>query len=252
MRRAAVAVAALALVTAGCGDDGGGEGGGGGDPEAFCDRLERLDEEGFTLEDDQAFQELDALIEDAPDDVARDLRRIIKAGRDLEALPEGDPDSFDAAFEIILSPPVLSALSGFGDYAEEECGIRVEGTDIDPENPFGDLSDFSSGEPTDSTSLSDDEPSNTDLLEAYFEDNYGDTDWVDLISSRGVGTVGTSQASVTLGLDEAVGGGTAVEICVAALEWADQAGFDSVEAEIQGPDQETLASGDGEDGCDPA
>lgn len=259
--RPAVAVAALLLVAAGCGDDGGG---GGGDPEAFCDQLEQLDEEGLDLNDEQAFERLDDLVELAPDDVGRDLRRLIKAGQDLEDLPEDDPDSFEAAFEIILDPAVLSALNGFGEYARDECDIEVPGTDIDPDNPFGDLSDlsdvsgdFSTELSTDfstdfSTDASDDEPSNTDLLEAYFDENYGDTDWVDLISSRGIGTVGDTQASVTLGLDEAVDGDTAVEVCDAALAWSEQAGFASTDVEIQGPGQETLASGDEENGCDPA
>jgi hypothetical protein len=247
----------LVLAAVSCGDDsGGGGGGGGGDVEAFCDRLQELDDEDtLDLNDADSFAALEELADEAPDDIDNEFDTLIDAAHELEDLDEDDPDSFERAFEIILNPTVLDALNEFGDFARDECGIEVPGTDVDPDNPFGDLStDFSTDFSSDlSTDLSDDdEPSNTDLLEAFLEENYGDEDWVDLITSRGVGTVGDQSATITLGLEEAVDGDTAVEVCEGALAWGEDRGFGAVEVEIQGPDQETLADGNPDDGCEAA
>jgi hypothetical protein len=252
----------LVLAAVSCGDDsggGGGGGGGGGDAEAFCDRLQELDDEDtLDLNDADSFAALEQLADEAPDDIDNEFDTLIDAAHELEDLDEDDPDSFERAFEIILNPSVLDALNEFGDFARDECGIEVPGTDVDPNNPFGDLStdfssDFSSDFSTDfSSDLSDDEPSNTDLLEAFLDENYGDEDWVDLITTRSVGTVADQTAQITLGLEEAVDGDTAVEVCEGGLAWGEDRGYDTVEVEIQGPDQETLADGNLDDGCEAA
>jgi hypothetical protein len=260
MRRTLGLAVVLTLAAAGCGDDGdgggtsggGGDGdGGGGDAQAFCDRLEELDSEAnLSVDDIEGIEALVDLIDLAPEDVADDLDRLRQAAEDLSDLDQDDPDSFEAAFEVILDPQLLEALSDFGDFATDECGLEVEGTDFDPDNPFGDLSsDLSTDLSSDAT---DDEPSNTDLLGAYIDDHYGDEDWVDVIGSRSVGSVEGVQATVTLGLNEVVDSDAAVEVCEAALAWGEDAGYPDVDAEVQGPDQETLAAGDLDGGCEAA
>lgn len=257
MRRILAIAALMIVVAAGCGDDGGGSGNGGGDAEAFCDRLRELDaEESVNLEDEDGLAALTELIDIAPQDVADNLEELADAAQELNDLDEDDPESFGAAFEIFLDPRVLDAISEFGQFAEDECGIEIQGTDIDPDNPLGDLTDdfssdfsadFSSDFGTDAGG-----PSDTELLQAFLEENYGDEPWVDLISSRSTGTLADISVNVTLQMDEGVDAESAVSACEASLAWAEDAGFEEAEAEIQNTDLETLADGDLAGGCEGA
>jgi hypothetical protein len=245
----------LLVAAAACGGDDDGSDGdeaAGGDPDAFCERLEELDDaDELDLDETEAFEAFDELVDLAPEDLAEDLSRIQEAFEELSDLDEDDPDSFGAAFEIILDPRVASALEGFAEYAEDECGVEVEGANVDDDFTDDLSADFSTDLSTD-FGTGDDEPSNTDLLRAFFEENYADEPWLDAIGSRGIGSVTGQSTNVTLGMNEVISPQDAVEACEAALAWADDAGFAEGEAEIQGPDQETLASGDSEEGCEAA
>ena len=252
---ALISVLFLLVAAAACGGDDGGSGGGdasGGDRDAFCERLEELDDaDELDLDETEAFEAFGELVDLAPEDLAEDLSRIEEAFEELSDLDEDDSDSFGAAFEIILDPRVASALEDFAEYAEDECGIEVEGANL--EDGFSDdlSGDFSTDLSTD-FGTGDDEPSNTDLLRAFFDENYADEPWLEAIGSRGIGSVAGQSTSVTLGMNETISPQDAVEACEAALAWADDAGFAEGEAEIQGLDQETLASGDSDEGCEAA
>lgn len=242
-----IAVLALAVVAlAACGDD---DGGGSdstadaGDAEAFCDRLVELDEGGFNLSDEEAFGSFEELVELAPEAIDSETLRIQRAFDEVSELDEDDPDSVGAAFEIILDPALNRALEDFRVYAEDECGVEVEGAES-----FGDLSDdMSSG-------FSDDVPdgdlSSAQQLRAFLDENH--PDYSDL--AQGIGTVDVSadELQVTLTLSETTDGDTAVAICEATLDWGEDAELVEIEIEVEDQEDTVLATGGFEDGCEAA
>ncbi len=246
----AVAVVALGA----CGGDDGSEAGSvadTGDAEAFCERLVELDDaEGLDLEADAALAAFDELVDLAPEEIDSDLRRVQRALEQLSELDESDPDAFGAAFEIVLDPALSSSIEDFTQYAEDECGVEVEGGD-----GFGDLSadlsgDFSTDLSSDGADGEDDEPSPSRALRSFLDEEY--PDYADLASGISSVSIGGGDVQLTLLLDESVDSDTAVAICEATLEFADGAEILQIEVEVQDPDNAALSTGDLVDGCQAA
>ena len=240
---AALAVAALAACG---GDDGAGSdpADDGGDAEAFSERLVELDQDGeLDLGEEEALVVFDDLVELAPEEIDSDARRIQRAFEELSELDENDPDAFGAAFEIILDPALSSSLEDFADYAEDVCGVEVEGAES-----FGDLSgDLSSGFSDD---LPDDDPSSAQELRAFLEENY--PDYNDLASGIGTVDIAADELQVTVTLDQTTDGDTAIAICEATLEFAEGAEIVQIEVEVEDQQDTLLATGGFEDGCEAA
>ncbi len=249
----------LLAVTAACGGDDGGSDvatDAGGDPEAFCERLQELDEaDELDLDEVETFEAFDELVDLAPEEIDSDMERIQEAFEELTALEEEEgEDAFGAAFEIILDPLLTSSLEDFTEYAEDECGIEVEGAD-----PLGDLSDGLSDDVTgdvsdDLSSDSSDDLTEDDLspppsLRAFLDENY--PDYSDLASAIGSFTV-NGDVQTTLTLDELVDAATAIAICEATLEFAEEVEITQIGIEVGGPDDTLLATGGFEDGCEAA
>jgi hypothetical protein len=249
--RAAALLTIVLLAAVACGgDDGGSESAdGGGDPEAFCDRLVELDDaDELDLEDDEALAALDELVELAPDEIDSDLTRIQEALEELVALEEdGGEDAFGAAFEIVLDPRFNSSLEDFAEYADDECGVEVEGAD-DFDDLSGDLSsDFSSDFSDD---LTEDDLSPAQELRAFLDENH--PDFSDLASGIGIAQVGDSELQVTLTLDETTDDDTAVAICEATLDFGEDAELEAIEVEVEDQEDIVLATGDLDGGCEAA
>jgi hypothetical protein len=106
---AVVAVGAIALVGAACGDDGSG----GSAPEAFCEA--RIDlEEALTAEppDEEAGDEaLNALDENAPEDVSEQTTLVVDAARE-------DPDS------LFEDPEVIDTRREVEQVIFDDCGFQ--------------------------------------------------------------------------------------------------------------------------------
>ncbi len=242
-----LAVLALTIVTlAACGgDDGGGSDSAddGGDAEAFCERLVELDEAGLDLSDEEAFGSFEDLVELAPEAIDSETRRIQRAFEEVSELDEDDPDSVGAAFEIVLDPAFNRALEDFSVYAEDECGVEVEGAES-----FGDFSTDVSSDFSDD--LTEDDLSSAQELRAFLEENY--PDYSDL--AEGIGTVEISADSVqvTLTLSETTDADTAVAICEATLDWGEDAELVEIEIEVEDQEDTVLATGGFEDGCEAA
>jgi hypothetical protein len=259
MKKLCALLALLLLTLAACGgDDGGGEASGdddgGGDAEAFCERLVDLDEaDELDLDEDAAIEAFDELVDLAPDEIDSELQRIQEAFAALTELEEGgdSEDAFTEAFEIILDPALTSALEDFADYAEEECGVEVEGAD-----EFGDLSgDLSSGLTDDlsddlSDDLTEDDLSPAQRLRAYLDENH--PDFSDLASGIGSASVGEGNLQVTLTLDETTDADTAVAICEATLDFAESDEVVEIEVEVEDQEDTVLATGDFGAGCEAA
>ncbi len=192
------------------GDDGGSDAEDEGDPEAFCERLQELDQSGdLDLDDAEAVEAFEDLVALAPEEIDSDVNRIQRAFEELSALDEDDPDAFGGAFEIILDPRLASSLEDFAGYAEDECGLEVEGP-----GALDDFTDDFSDDLSDdfSDDLSDDVSPASDLR-AYLEAEHPDYSTL----ATGIGTVEIGEASVqvTLTLSETTDADTAVAICEA-------------------------------------
>lgn len=258
---ALIAVVVLAVVTACGGDDGGSDSADDattGDAEAFCERLVELDEaEELDLEDEETQAVLDELVELAPDEIDSDLRRIQNAFEELTALEEdGGEDAFGAAFEIILDPAFTSSLEDFAQYAEDECGVEVEGADVGDDLSDDLSADFSDDFSSDFSSDFSDDQTEDDLspaqrLRVFLDENY--PDFSDLASGIGTVSIGGGEVDVTLTLDETTDAETAVAICDATLEFADE-DEETTEIGVEVEDQEdtVLATGDSGGGCEAA
>ena len=258
IRAAALLTVVLLLAAVACGgDDGGSDSAdGGGDPEAFCERLQELDEAGdLDLDDAQAVAAFEDLVDLAPEEIDSDVNRIQRAFEELSALDEDGLDAFGAAFEIILDPRLASSLEDFAAYAEDECGLEVEGSDA-----LGDLSDDLSGDVTSdfsddvssdfSDDLTEDDLSPAQELRAFLDENH--PDFSDLASGIGTAQVGDGELQVTLTLDEATDDDTAVAICEATLDFGEDAELEAIEVEVEDQEDIVLATGDFEDGCEAA
>ena len=118
----AIAVAAIALVAAGCGDDDEDEAA--GDVEAYCEISRELDEQ----EDFPSEEQLEAFRDAAPEEIRDEANVVVDAF--LEATEAGDPAS---AFS---DPEVEDAFGPIEEFDAEECGIESdddeEGAEQDP------------------------------------------------------------------------------------------------------------------------
>lgn len=249
------ALVAMALLATACSDDdGGGDGGdASGDAEAFCERLRELeDADDLDLDDVEGLAVFEELVELAPEEIDSDMARIGDAFEELQALDQDDPDSFGAAFEIILDPALASSLEDFAAYAEDECGVEVEGADEfgdvgDLDDLTADLStDFSAEFPGDE----DDEPSTSEALRDYLDANHPELS--DLASGIGSVSLGESDVQVTLTLDETVDADTALAVCEATVDFAEQDGLGAIDVEVEDQTDTVLATGDLEGGCEAA
>ena len=113
-----IAVLALVVALAGCGDDGGGSA-----AEDYCDRLseakELLERSDFPVaEAARALRELEAL---APDEIADDISTIRSAIEGVTELNEDDPQSYAR----LVTPEVLAASERWQDFNSDECGEDV-------------------------------------------------------------------------------------------------------------------------------
>ena len=253
------AIVPLLLVAASCGDDGGGgddggSGGGSGDQAAFCESLQQADEEG-ALEDDDvegAIAAFDELTQDAPEEIQPSLDELRGAFERLADLDEEDPDDISAAFDILFDEDVIQAGQRLGEYASEECGIEgLSGF----EDLSGDLSDLSGDVSEDFTDdFSDGGPSVSDRLRTFLDEQY--PDFSDQVEGIGSVDLSADEAQVTLTIgDDPADVETGVAICEAVVEFADQDGLSSIDVEVENDengDDELLATGDLDDGCEAA
>lgn len=146
----ALMVVPIAFALVACGDDDGGGGGGGGDL-AFCDGVADIEERFAELEEFDPFgdedpaamfselsDEIDNL--DRPDEIADDIDLLVDALRSsadvMEDFDFSDPETFDEeAFteEFAEIEDEFAGVEAAGDrieaYAEEECGISLDGDD---------------------------------------------------------------------------------------------------------------------------
>jgi hypothetical protein len=254
VRRNAAAVgllAVLAVMAVACGDDGdSGSSGETGDAEAFCVRLEELqEEEGLDLDDDGAAAALEELADLAPEEIDGEVNRIQRAFEALSELDQDDPDAFEEVLELVYDPAVIRAFEAFADYADDECGIELEDVE-DLSDAFTDdaTADFSDDLSDD---LSDDEPSPAEQIRTHLEENYASEGFSDLVGGIGTVEVADDDLQATLTLDEPADGETAAAICEAVVEFADQNGIDTLTVEVEDDQDTILASGD-QGGCEAA
>ena len=115
----AVALAALAL--GGCGGSDGG-----GDTDAFCEQIRALDAEDDVADDDiaAAAEQFEALIGDAPDEIADDLRIVVDAFAELDEIDEDDPEAFELFFELFQRPEFVEATETLEQFGVDECGLE--------------------------------------------------------------------------------------------------------------------------------
>ncbi len=120
-RTAVGVVAAAALALAGCGGSDGG-----GDTEAFCEQIRELDAASDAAEEDitATADEFDALIDDAPDELKDDLRIVVDAFAELDAIDEDDPEAFELFFELFQRPEFLEATETLEQFGIDECGLE--------------------------------------------------------------------------------------------------------------------------------
>lgn len=130
-----LASAALVVTTACGGDDdssAGSGGGGGGSPlsdDAFCARIEAIQDEADAVSD---VEEADAMFFDglrelqasAPNPEVRDaIGTFVDFLDEIEGLDEDDPEAFERMFELAQSPDFLEASEVLEDYSVNTCGF---------------------------------------------------------------------------------------------------------------------------------
>jgi hypothetical protein len=265
MKRVLAVVVCLIVTAAACGGDDGDDvtaaESGGGDPEAFCDRLQELDEaDDLNLDDEAALDALEELADLAPEEIDGQLNRIARAFEELAELDEDDPEAFGAAFEIFLDPTMARALEDFSAYAEDECGVEVEGADALDDlssdltgDLSGDLTDeFSNDFSDDFSEDASDEAPSADDLRTWFEENYADEEYSQAVGGISSASGSATSVDITLSLDLPVDQDTAVAICEAAVEWAGTTDLEEMTLDIEDADQTLVVSGDLEGGCEAA
>lgn len=140
MRRLAVlALTPLLLAPAACGDNDDTD----GSAEAFCDRAEALGDFGgsITLGDQGALEEgadrIEALADDAPEEIADELRTLTNAissfASNLAGADPADPqaqlDAVSSLFDDVSGQELDEALGAVQDFSQRECGIDPETTE---------------------------------------------------------------------------------------------------------------------------
>ena len=123
MKRNMGLVVVLIVTLAACGN-GGSDGGSsaGNSTDQFCEILRAAN-----LADDAggpAVAELRALAEQAPDSIRGDVVTVVDAIEALSGVDENDPEAFEAAFAIILSPEFVEAGERLRAFGVDECGLE--------------------------------------------------------------------------------------------------------------------------------
>ena len=206
MRRLLIAALAATLVLAGAcssddGDDevssdatadGAATDEDGGDTEAFCDLAEEMsamDED--EVSEEEALEVLDELIAAAPRPSLEAALETLRSSMDLPEDEIGEEqfgELFGAAFVV-------------GAFLEEECGLAEGGGflggsgddgfggSFEGEASLGGGSDDEDDEPSgvDDVVSPGESPMSLDSIQAAMEDEHGDEDWLELISSWSVG-----------------------------------------------------------------
>jgi len=254
-------VAALGL--AGCGGSDGG-----GDTEAFCEQIRAIDATDEAAGDDiaAAAEQFDALTDDAPDEIADDLRVVVDAFAELDEIDEDDPEAFELFFELFQRPEFLEATETLEQFGVDECGLEPaadigapdevnsgadEAIGVDTESVGGDIDDGEvkpttvPGDPYDEEFWGPIDPNEVSIpgIEQHLDVNYPDEGWF------GGSLNGSSLAGSDVTVFAELEGDDAVRLCDAVLEYA--GGIDSdVTVTVEGNDQSAvLASGDVADGC---
>ncbi len=137
------------------------------------------------------------------------------------------------------------------------CGGDDGGGDADASDAVGDdlsedLSDDASEDLSEDLSEepAEDDPTPAQDLRAFLDENY--PDYSSLATGIGTAEIAADELQVTLTLDETTDGDTAVAICEAVLEFAEDAEVIQVEIEVEDQEDTVLATGDYEDGCQAA
>lgn len=193
---------ALAASQAAEGGDGGGDGAGAGNGDT--DVAEVL-------------AELEALAELAPAELVDDFEVMAGAFEQLEGLDEDDPESLEAIFEVVFDEEMLSATLALEAYAEEECGLELEG--LDPTTSGGGGDTGSGGGDTGSGAGPEHDPDDPDVhLEEVgaVEDAHEGESWADKLDSTfiNMGHEVTVSADPSAGLTE----DEALDACRALVE----------------------------------
>lgn len=261
-------VLVLALLTAACGDDGGDQ----ASAEDFCAELEAQEaNQDLDLDNPEDLAAFEELIDEAPDEVRPALEEFRDLAGEFEDLEESDPEeAFGALFALFADADFLRALQDLSIFMADECGLEVEGIDeireLDPDDPASLFEGFEAGpeEPADGADGADpadpdgsgadggdDEPTGTDQLSAYIEENHADEAWTDLVVSRAIGSFGDS-ADITVSLDTQSGpvsDADAVAACQAVADWATGTYSGDVTVTITGSGGDELAGTDGDADC---
>lgn len=262
-------VLVLALVAAACGDDGDQA-----STEQFCAELEAQEaNQDLDLDNPEDLAAFEELIDEAPDEVRPALEEFRDLAQEFEDLEESDPDeAFGALFAVFANPDFLRALQDLSIFMADECGLEVEGIDeireLDPDDPASLFEGFETGpeepadgadgsdpdgsaDPADPDGGDDDEPSATDQLSSYIDENHADEGWADLVVSRAIGSFGES-ADITVSLDTQSGPvseADAVAACEAVADWALSTYSGDVSVTITGFNGDELVGADGDADC---
>ncbi len=267
---------AAALVFAGCGGSDGG-----GDTEAFCERVRALEAADESVDDDvaAAAAEFEALIDDAPAELRDDLRIVVDAFTELDAIDENDPEAFELFFELFERPEFVEASETLEQFGVEECGLDPssddevdpgaavgdEGTDPFADDPY-DAGEFDEnddgvlvgdgdvkvttvpGDPYDEAFWGPIDPGEVSIpgLEQHLDVNYSDEDWFEGKVS------GSSLGEHDVIVFALVDGDEAIRLCDAVLEYAGAIDSEAVVIIEDNDSVSQLASGTVETGCGPA
>jgi outer membrane murein-binding lipoprotein Lpp len=271
-RTAGGVVVAAALVLAGCGGSDGG-----GDTETFCEQVRALEAADQGVDDDvaAAAADFEALIDDAPEELRDDLRIVVDAFTELDAIDENDPAAFELFVELFERPEFVEATENLEQFGVDECGLDPSSDDEvdlgdEGDDPFADgPPDAGELDPADGGELVDDgdvkvttvpgdpydeafwgpiDPGEVSIpgLEQHLDVNYADENWFEGKIS------GSSIAEHEVIVFALVDTDEAVRLCDALLEYAGPIDPDAVAIVEDNDSVSQLASGTVETGCSPA
>jgi len=260
-----VAVVAVAVVAGACGGSDESTTAGDSSGEEFCDQIRELEESGDTDDDlAAAAEELNALIDNAPDELRGDLEVVSEAFSELSDLDEDDPESFTAIFEVFGREEVIEATDNLERYGVEECGLDPtsdagdEGDAVSTDDDAADDAELGDGDDDRDESgefASDDDPYDEEFwgaidatemsipgLKQHLDLNYPDTGWFDTLNGYGISQ--DTDVEVNGPIEEEDG----VALCSAILEYAAPLEPD-VTITVGDNGGATFASGNVADGC---
>lgn len=129
MKRNMGVVVVMVVALAACGGGSSDEASSAGSStEGFCEILRATN-----LADDAdgpAVAELRALAEQAPGSIRSDVVTVVDAIEALSGVDESDPEAFEAAFSIFLSPEFTEAGERLTAFGVEECGFEPAGSGL--------------------------------------------------------------------------------------------------------------------------